>query len=353
MSDYEIYELGDFVLQCKKTIKNARLAFKTYGKLNAEKDNCILYPCWFSGQHTENEWLIGENMALNPKKYFIIIPNLFGNGLSSSPSNTPPPYNGPRFPDCTAYDNVRAQHELVTKLFGIKRFALVTGWSMGALQTYHWAALYPEMTPKILPFQGAAKCSRHNHVFLEGAKAALQADANYAEGWYTSIPYKGLRAFGRVYAGWGLSQTFYRKEMDIKEMGYASLEDFLIGFWENLFYKRDPNNLLCMLWTWQHSSIANNEKFNGDFEAALRAIKAKAILMPASTDLYFPPEDNAIEAKFMPNAELRVIDTYYGHFAGGPGISPADIRTLDDALKELLNAPLDDSFSKLSLTSGV
>ncbi len=91
-----------------------------------------------------------------------------------------------------------------------------------------------------------------------------------------------------------------------------------------------------MLWTWQHGDISANDTFKGDFKAALGAIRARAILMPASTDLYFPPEDNAIEAAAMPNAELRVIDTWWGHFAGGPGTSPDDIKVLDDALKELL-----------------
>ena len=91
-----------------------------------------------------------------------------------------------------------------------------------------------------------------------------------------------------------------------------------------------------MLWTWQHGDISDNEVFNGDFVKALGAIKAKAIVMPASTDLYFPPADNACEVKHMPNATLRVVDTDWGHFSGGPGTSPADIQVLDEALKELL-----------------
>ena len=106
---------------------------------------------------------------------------------------------------------------------------------MGALQTYHWGALYPDMVERILPFMGSAKCSRHNFVFLEGVKAALQADAAFKDGWYDTPPVKGLRAFGRVYAGWGLSQAFYRHETRFEDMGYASLEDFLVGFWEELF----------------------------------------------------------------------------------------------------------------------
>jgi homoserine acetyltransferase len=121
-------------------------------------------------------------MALDPEKYFIIIPNMVGNGLSSSPSNTPEPYNGSRFPLVTACDNVRVQHRLVTEKFGIKKVALVTGWSMGALQTFHWGALYPDMVERIAPFCGSAKCSRHNFVFLEGVKAALTADAAFMDG---------------------------------------------------------------------------------------------------------------------------------------------------------------------------
>ena len=336
MADYSIYDLGDVVLQSGATLRAAKLAYKTYGTLNARRDNAIVYPTWYSGQHYENEWLIGEGLALDPNRYFIIVPNMLGNGLSSSPSNMPEPWNKARFPKVTPYDNVRLQHRLVTEKFGIETLPLVTGWSMGAGQTYHWAALYPDMVQRILPFQGAARCSRHNFVFLEGVKAALTADAAFEEGWYDAPPTRGLRAMARVYAGWGFSQAFYREKLDIEAMGYASLEDFLVGFWEGIFLPRDANNLLTMLWCWQHGDISKNEFFQGDFEKALGAIKAKAFVVPASTDLYFPPEDNIHEVRHMPNAELRQINSIWGHFAGGPGTSPADVKTLDDLLKELL-----------------
>jgi homoserine O-acetyltransferase/O-succinyltransferase len=336
MADYDIFDLGDVVLQSGQTIRGAKMAYKTYGTLNKAKDNVIVYPCWYSGTHLENEWLIGENMALDPLKYFIIVPNMFGNGLSSSPSNTPAPFNASRFPKVTAYDNVVQQQRLVTEKFEISQIKLVTGWSMGALQTFHWGAIFPDMVERILPFQGSAKCSRHNFVFLEGVKAALQADVAFAEGFYKEQPAKGLRAAARVYAGWGFSQTFYRVEADIKQMGYASLEDFLVGFWEGWLLSKDANNLLTMLWTWQNGDISNNPLYGCDFKKALSSIKAKAIVMPASTDLYFPPEDSAFEVEHMPNAELRTVETYWGHFAGGPGTSPADIKVLDAALRELL-----------------
>src|ERR1700730_17845439 len=198
--DYEIYDLGDFRFQRGATVRSCKLAYKVFGKLNVDKNNVIVYPTWYSGQHYDNEWLIGSGMALDPEKYFIIIPNMLGNGLSSSPSNMTAPDNGPRLPRVTTYGNVQAQYRLVTGKFGVKKLPLVTGWSMGALQTFHWGALYPDMVERIAPFCGSAKCSRHNFVFLEGVKAALTADAAWKEGWYgAEKPARGLRAMARVY----------------------------------------------------------------------------------------------------------------------------------------------------------
>ena len=333
--DYDIFELGDIALQSGATLPGAQLGYKTFGTLNARRDNAIVYPTWYSGQHPENEWLIGAGKALDPGKYFIIIPNLFGNGLSTSPSNARAAAAQGGFPGVTVYDNVRQQHRLVTERFGIETLALVVGWSMGAQQTYQWGALYPDMVERIAPFCGSAKTSRHNFVFLEGVKAALTADAAWAGGWYETPPEKGLRAMARVYAGWGFSQAFYRQKLDLT-LGFASLEDFLVGFWENLFLSRDAGNLMAMLWTWQHGDISANELYHGDFERALGAITAKAIVMPGQTDLYFPPEDNEYEVAHMPNAEFRPIPSVWGHCAGCMGINPPDGAFIDDALKELL-----------------
>ena len=333
--DYEIFDLGDVTLQGGATLRDAKLAYKTYGELNADKSNAIVYPTWYSGFHWDNEWLIGEDMALDPRKYFIIVPNMLGNGLSSSPSNTPPPYNQARFPNVTFYDQVQQQHKLVTEHFGIETLPLVTGWSMGAGQTYQWAVSFPDMVQRACPFCGSSKTSEHNIVFLEGVKAALTADDAFKGGWYDEKPHKGLRAMARVYAGWGFSQAFYW-EQAYRELGFTSLEDFLVGFWEGFFLdRRDPNNLLAMLWTWQHGDIGNTPGFDGDHIAALRSIKADTISLPAEKDLYFPPEDEEYASQFIPNGEFRVIPGVWGHFAGG-GANPVDTKYIDDVLKELL-----------------
>jgi homoserine O-acetyltransferase len=336
-TDYETFALGDYVLEGGATLRGARLAYKTYGTLSDARDNAIVYPTWYSGRHWDNEWLIGDGMALDPARYFIIVPNLLGNGLSSSPSNMPPPYDGAHFPQIDVRDNVRAQHKLVAEHFGIERLVAVTGWSMGAGQTYQWALSYPEMVPRILPFCGSARTSRHNIVFLEGVKAALTADAAWNHGAYDRQPVRGLRAAARVYSGWGFSQAFYMEKC-YEGLGHSSLEDFLVEFWEGFFLDdRDANNLLTMLGTWQRADIGRTPGFDGDFERALGAIDARAIVMPAEKDLYFPPEDNAYEVEHMPNAEHRVIPGIWGHFAGG-GDNPVDTAFIDRGLRDLLAA---------------
>lgn len=338
MMDYEVFSAGDVKLQRGATLRDCKLAYKTFGKLNAAKDNVIVYPTWYSGQHYDNEWLIGKGMALDPDKYFIIIPNMLGNGLSSSPSNTPAPYDRARFPNITLCDNVRLQHRLVTEVFGISRIKLVVGWSMGAQQTYQWGCLFPDMVERIAPFCGSARTAPHNFVFLEGVKAALTADDAWANGWYEKPPTKGLRAVGRVYAGWGLSQPFYMQEL-WRQMGYSSLEDFLVAFWEGFFLPKDANNLLAMLWTWQNGDISANELYGGDFAKALGAIKARAVVMPGEMDLYFPVVDNMREVEKMPNARCVPIPGVWGHFAGG-GANPVDTQFIDEQLKQLLASPV-------------
>lgn len=335
MQDYEIFDAGNMQLQSGIMLPNAKLAYKTHGILNSDKSNAILYPTRFYGTHDDNAFLIGASKALDPDKYFIVAPDLTGNGLSSSPSNTPQPFDKARFPGITVLDNVMMQRRLLQDVFGVERLALVVGWSMGAQQAYHWAALFPDEVERIAPIAGSARTSPHNHVFLEGVKAAVTADCAWKNGGYDEQPTTGLRAMGRCWAGWALSQTFYREHL-YRKLGYSSVEDFLVGFWEDLFLKRDANNMLAQIWTWQHSDISDNETYRGDFEKALGAITARAIVMPSETDLYFPPADSAYEVEHMPNAELRTIPSIWGHYAGGAA-NADDVAFVDNALKELLS----------------
>jgi len=330
----QVFKLGDVTLQSGVTLPDAKLVYRTYGALNEAGDNVVVFPTCYMGTHADNEGYFGAGRAIDPARHFIVNINMFGNGLSSSPSNTPAPFDGPRFPDVTINDNVACQHRLLTEALGVKRIALVTGWSMAACQSFEWAAQFPDMVDAALPFCGSAKTSIHNIVFLEGVKAALQADQDWKGGDYTSPPVRGLKAFGRVYAGWGYSQTFFR-EGHYRDLGYETYEDLLVG-WEEEHLPWDANDLMVMLWTWQNSDISANKTYGGDILRALGSIKARTIVMPCSDDLYFPPEDSEIEVARMNNAELRVFNSAWGHCAAVPGDVPAFDGFFDDAVRALL-----------------
>ena len=329
------YELGDIELLSGETLLSAKLAYKTYGALNSDKNNVILLPTFYTGTHKRNEGFFGANRAINPEKHFIISINLFGNGLSTSPSNADKKQRGSKFPTITLWDNIKCQHELLTKNFNIEKIALVTGWSMAGCQSYQWAAQYPDMVEAILPFCASAKTSEHNFVFLEGVKAALCADPIWNNGNYSSPPIEGLKAFGRVYAGWAFSQSFFR-EKKYKELGFKNVEELLID-WENDHVNNwDANNLLTKLLTWQKNDISTGPIYKNNFTEALNRIKARAILMPCSHDLYFPPEDNEFEVKHMQNAELRKFDSIWGHCVANPGNDKNFEVALDNAINDLL-----------------
>jgi homoserine O-acetyltransferase/O-succinyltransferase len=335
-SKHKTYELGDIRLQSGIALPRAKLAYETYGTLNEAADNAVLLPTFYTGTHIRNELLFGPGRAIDPDRHFIVSVNLFGNGYSSSPSNCKPPHDGPRFPGVTLFDNVACQHRLLTEELGVRKIALVMGWSMAAMQAYQWAAQYPGMVDAILPYCGAARCSRLNYAFLDGPKAALQADSAWNSGDYTSPPETGLRAFGRVYCSWAYSHDFFEHEL-YRTMGFDTLED-LVRDWEEDHLHWDANDLIAKIWTWQNGDISRNEIYNGDFRLALQSIAARAIVMPCRTDLYFVPEDNAAEVRMMRHAELRVFDSPWGHCAAAPGRLPEFQKALDDAAAELLRS---------------
>jgi homoserine O-acetyltransferase len=329
------YELVDFELQSGVVLPGLQLAYKTYGQLNTAADNVVLLPTFYTGSHGRNEGFFGAGRAIDPARHFIVSVNLFGNGISSSPSNTSAPFDGPRFPSITLYDNIRAQHRLLTQGLGVNSLALVTGWSMAGCQSFQWAAQYPDFVRAILPFCASAKTSEHNIVFLEGVKAALQADAVYNNGDYSSPPVKGLKAFGRVYAGWAFSQTFYREQM-YRLKGFDSAEA-LLQDWEKDHLDWDANDLLCKLETWQRGDISANHLYDNNFHAALKAIRAKTIVIACDNDLYFRPEDNQLEIEHIAGGELRVFQSPWGHCVASPGNSPEFAAYLDRSITELLN----------------
>ena len=142
---------------------------------------------------------------------------------------------------------------------------------------------------------------------------------------------------GRIYAGWALSQTFYRREM-WRGLGFDSLEDFLVRSWEANFLRRDMQDLLAQLRTWQQGDISDNDLYKGDLKKALSSITAKVLLMPSATDLYFQTDDNREELPHLKGGKLAEIPSVWGHRAGNPRGIPEETAFINAQVTALLES---------------
>ena len=324
-------------MQCGEVLpEGANLVYKRLGKLSPQKDNVILHPTSFDANHEDLLYNVGPGRLLDTDRYHVVIVNLVGNGMSISPSNT-----GAPLPLVTLSDNVRLQRLLLDSL-GLATdnsppLALVYGYSMGAMQALQWGCLFPEKVARIAAVCGAARCGAFNTVFLESLRAAAAADASFqpaadtpqqphgSVGWFAEPhPPRALHAFARVYAGWGLSPEFYRKELWRQSsrdgIPFSSLEDFLHRSYDLGFAGSNINNLFAQTYTWQAGDISRNEQFSGDLGAALAAITARTLVMPCSTDRYFTEEEvrDGVAMMDPARAMLAPIVSDWGHRAGDP-----------------------------------
>ncbi|KAH9859026.1 homoserine O-acetyltransferase [Lenzites betulinus] len=308
-------------------IPDAVTAYQTYGNPSSP---CIVFPTCYGAKLGlgSQSYLVGHGKALDPEKYFIVTFALFCNG-------EPPPYNGPYFPAIAYEDNIRAQYAVLTRHLGVQKVYCVVGFSMGGQQAYHWATVYPDFVERFVAICSSARTSPHNKCFLEGPKAALKAGCDFNGGHYTTTPQIAIRAFARAYCAWAYGQTWFREHL--YKMGglYPTLDTFIREVWEGRYVGNwDANDMLALLDTWQRGDVSS-VRDGGDFAQCLGTIKAKALLMPCKTDLYFCPEDSLNEMSMLKDAELAVIDSVWGHVAGG-GANPADVAFITKKIQAFL-----------------
>lgn len=314
----------------------ARLAYWTFG--DPSSPAVLLPTCYGGSLETTTPFLYSDAQAPNPilptTKFFVIVTGLLGGGESSSPSNTPEPWNGPNFPRTTYEDNIRLQYSLCQSLGVNKLFAYI-GFSMGGQQAYHMVTLYPDFVQNMVCLAGSARTSWHNWCFLEGPKHALTTAVDFEDGWYKTPATKGQRAFSRVYSTWALSPEWFREKC-WEELGHKTLEEYLEANWSGI--GGDANDLLALLWTWQNGNITlYHPEDKNDLAKTLARIKARCLIMPARTDQYFPPEDNEVEVKSLEHGEFACIETPYGHIAGGGNGRKGDTEYIIKEIKRFLN----------------
>ncbi len=339
-----VYTIPRFVTESGTVLPDAHIVYGTYGTLDAAHDNAILLPSHYMADLHGYEWLIGPGHALDPSKLFLITTEMFGNGRSSSPSNTPEPFHGPRFPAITIRDNVNAVHQLLLDQLRIHHLRAVIGFSMGAQQALQWAVSYPHFMDRIVATSGTAKTYGHGIVRLEGQIAAITTDPAFENGNYAAEPVAGIRATSLVWLGWLYSQEWWRRELwrtDPDLPKGITFRAVVARYTKDFFAGADANDLILQMRAWESNDVGATPGFHGDVAAALRSIAVPVLYMPSATDLYFPVEDARFEAKFIARCTFKPIPSLWGHPAGA-GASPADERFLNQTIGAFLAQPAPD-----------
>jgi homoserine O-acetyltransferase len=330
--------IKNFQTETGAVIPEARVKFVTYGKLNDARNNAVLLPSHFMADGRGYEWLIGPGKALDPQDLYLIATEMFGNGRSSSPSNTPAPFDGPRFPRTTIRDNVEGVHQLLKDKLNVAHLRAVIGFSMGAQQAFQWAVSYPNFMDRIVATAGTAKTYGHGIVRLEGQIAAIELDPKFKNGDYSEQPIDGKRATSIVWAAWLNSQDWWRLELWREKFPGTSFEEVLEAR-RSSFVDRDANNLILQMRTWQSNNIGALHGFNGNVEAALRSIQVPVLYMPSESDLYFPLSDAVYEASHIEKCVFVPIPSLWGHQAGA-GLTAKDGQFLNDRIGAFLRGDL-------------
>jgi homoserine O-acetyltransferase len=286
------FVIHNFHTESGITLPEVKIFYGTYGHLNAAGNNAVLMPSHYMADMNGYDWLIGPGKALDPGTQFLVTSELFGNGRSSSPSNTPEPFHGPRFPVMTIRDNVEAVHQLLTQELGVKHLEAVIGFSMGAQQAFQWAVSYPTYMDRIVATSGTAKTYGHGIVRLESEINAIATDDAFKGGDYKEEPVKGIQAFSLVWTAWLFSQEWWRQELwKTEEPAGTTFAQVVEKYKTNFIPGADANNLILQMHTWEQHDVGATPGFGGDLSKALGSIKAQVLYMPSATDLYFPVTD--------------------------------------------------------------
>jgi homoserine O-acetyltransferase len=179
--------LGDFRLESGEVIHDCRIGYRTLGKLNDEKSNAILVPSWFTGSSENLVGLIGANGIADPARFFVILVDALGNGVSSSPSNSK---QQPRmkFPKFTIRDMVNSEYRLVTETFHLNHLHAVMGISMGGMQTFQWIVAYPDFVSRAVPIVGSPRLTAYDLLLWESEAHAIEDSKDWNGGDYTKRP---------------------------------------------------------------------------------------------------------------------------------------------------------------------
>ena len=323
---HQSFSLGDLRLESGESIKDFSLSYVTHGTLNANKSNAVLMVTAIGGNHHRIDYLIGPGRALDPSKYFIICTDAIGNGLTTSPSNSKAQ---PRmlFPKFNMRDMVNSQQRLVSEKFGISKLVTVVGASMGGMQALQWAVSYPAMVDSTVPIIPLGRTPAWTTGVLEMLRQSIMADPRWLGGNYAASapPEQGMR----LWAGWlsgvivrtpGYQESLLPNAQD----AITTLKSVQDAGWKRM----DAVDWVYQSWAYDQHNLGTTPGFNGDYQRALKAIKAKTLILAGTGDLLNPEYEAQAAAHYITDVRYVAINSQrpMGHVSGA-GISAPENET--------------------------
>ena len=312
--DQQIADLGKCDLESGEVIESCRVGYRTLGSLNAAGDNAILVPTWFTGTSEELVEMVRPEL-LDPVRYFIVLADALGNGVSSSPSNSPDqPFD--QFPTIGIRDMVRAHHRLVTEVLGLERLHAVVGASMGGMQAFQWAVSYPGFAAKTVPVIGSPRLAAFDITLWETRIELLElyraCDCFEAKQLMAGVSMLGSDP---ALLGEDIDRTAVRAAIDQRAI------DRKLDAGVTYDVERQARAMI-------NHDISRG--FGGDLAAAAEAVKTEMLIVVGSSDRIVTPGPALSFAEIV-GARTLVLDSPCGH--GAPW---CEAERHDAAVREFL-----------------
>jgi homoserine O-acetyltransferase/O-succinyltransferase len=311
--EQQFANLGDFKLQNGGVIRNCRIGYRTFGTLNSDKSNVVVFPTWAGGTTEQLKSSIGPGRLIDSTSYYVVAIDALSNGVSSSPSNSRLQPRM-RFPEFSLHDTVATQHELLTRVFNIHHVKAVVGISMGGMQAFQWLVSYPEFMEKAIPIVGSPRLAPYDLMLWQAQIDALMRDRDWKGGNYSVNPSRALDfAFGELLL---TTPTDYNRRKT-REQVFADLEKA-----RSDAKRFDANDKI--------RQVQAMMKLDISLESAAKTVKAKVLVVVAKYDHVVTPGPATEFAKLL-GAEFLDLDGDCGHLA-----TSCESRRLNDAVANFL-----------------
>jgi homoserine O-acetyltransferase len=325
-------------LEAGGELPGVRLAYETWGELDAAGSNAVLVLHALTGDshvtgpagpgHPTAGWwdgLIGPGRPLDTDRYFVVAPNVVGGCQGTTGPASPAPDGRPwgsRFPLVTARDTVRSEVALADAL-GVGTWALVVGGSMGGMRALEWAATEPDRVARLMLLASPAAASADQIGWAAPQLAAIRADPGWHGGDYHHLPagsgpHAGLGVARRIAhlsyrSGVELATRFGREPQtgeDPFHGGRYAVESYLDHHAAKLVHRFDAGSYVRLTELMNAHDVGRGR---GGTAAALARVGARTTVVGISSDRLYPVPQQEELAAGIPDAELRVIESPYGH----------------------------------------